>query len=131
MFKNILPLTYSIKLPVLMNGEIDTRQMNKELKAWKQAFKLLQSQKDEILKCKYTQKTSTVIGNESNKQFRLKSNQPLVMPLCHFAGKNVWILKPTGLNRGKGIHVVDSIKEMKKLIRQTCSETKMQTNKMI
>jgi phosphoribosylamine-glycine ligase len=44
------------------------------------------------------------------------------MPTSHFAGKNIWILKPTGLNRGKGIHVVDSIKEMKRIIKQTCLE---------
>jgi phosphoribosylamine-glycine ligase len=49
------------------------------------------------------------------------------MPMCHFAGKNIWILKPTGLNRGKGIHVVNSIKETKRLIRSTCQENKQQT----
>jgi len=44
------------------------------------------------------------------------------MPLSHFQGKNIWILKPTGLNRGRGIHVVDTVKECKKLIKQTCTE---------
>jgi len=39
------------------------------------------------------------------------------MPLGHFQGKNIWILKPTGLNRGKGIHVVDDPKEMKRIIK--------------
>ena len=42
------------------------------------------------------------------KQFTSKSSG-LVMPMSHFTGKNVWILKPTGFNRGKGIHVVNSI----------------------
>jgi len=61
------------------------------------------------------------------------------MPLSHFAkinpdydekdensekfkegGKNLWILKPVGLNRGQGIHVVNSIKKCKKLIREYC-----------
>lgn len=57
-----------------------------------------------------------------------------VMPQSHFARqlqgrrssdskkrleyKNLWILKPTGLNRGQGIHVVDSLKECKKLMLQ-------------
>ena len=44
------------------------------------------------------------------------------MPESHFSEKNIWILKPTGLNRGKGIHVVDSIKETKRLIKQCCYE---------
>lgn len=44
------------------------------------------------------------------------------MPSSHFVGKNIWILKPTGLNRGKGIHVVDNMKEIKRLIKQHCAE---------
>ena len=32
--------------------------------------------------------------------------------------KNLWILKPVGLNRGQGIHVVNSVKQCKKLIRE-------------
>lgn len=42
------------------------------------------------------------------------------MPLCHFTGKNIWILKPTSLNRGQGIHVANSFKKVKKLIRDYC-----------
>ena len=44
------------------------------------------------------------------------------MPTCHFEGRNIWILKPTGLNRGKGIHVINSIKEVKKMIKLHCIE---------
>lgn len=62
-----------------------------------------------------------------------------VMPLSHFCrinpdydqndpdssrfsegGKNLWILKPVGMNRGQGIHVVNSIKKCKKLIKEYC-----------
>jgi phosphoribosylamine-glycine ligase len=32
--------------------------------------------------------------------------------------KNLWILKPVGLNRGQGIHVVDSLKKCKKLMKE-------------
>lgn len=42
------------------------------------------------------------------------------MPLCHFLGKNVWILKPTSLNRGQGIHVASTFKKIKRLIRDYC-----------
>lgn len=49
------------------------------------------------------------------------------MPMSHFAGKNIWILKPTGLNRGKGIHVVDSVKQVKKMIRLHCLENQNKT----
>jgi phosphoribosylamine-glycine ligase len=43
-----------------------------------------------------------------------------LLPLSHFKGKNVWILKPTSLNRGKGIHVFSSLKKLKRLIRDYC-----------
>lgn len=44
----------------------------------------------------------------------------LILPLCHFLGKNVWILKPTSLNRGQGIHVTSSFKKIKRLVRDYC-----------
>lgn len=43
------------------------------------------------------------------------------MPLNHFTGKNVWILKPTSYNRGKGIHVVSDFKKVKKLMKEYSS----------
>ncbi len=33
-------------------------------------------------------------------------------------GQNIWILKCTGFNRGRGIHVFNSLTELKKLIRE-------------
>ena len=56
-------------------------------------------------------------ANQRVKRFTQKSSG-LVMPMCHFSGQNVWILKPTGFNRGKGIHVINSIKKLKKLIKE-------------
>lgn len=35
----------------------------------------------------------------------------------HFAGKNLWILKPTGFNRGQGVSVFDSMDVLKGLIK--------------
>ena len=40
------------------------------------------------------------------------------MPLCHFDSYNLWILKPTHLNRGRGIHVFRDLKTLHKLIKQ-------------
>ena len=56
-------------------------------------------------------------GGTRIKKFTSKTSG-LVMPMCHFTGQNVWILKPTGFNRGKGIHVVNSIKKLKRLIKE-------------
>ena len=56
-------------------------------------------------------------GGPRVKRFTSRSSG-LIMPMCHFSGQNIWILKPTGFNRGKGIHVVNSIKKLKKLIKE-------------
>lgn len=31
--------------------------------------------------------------------------------------KNMWLLKPTGLNRGRGIHIFRTIDELKAILR--------------
>eukprot|EP00826_Nyctotherus_ovalis_P033192 TRINITY_DN2679_c0_g1_i5.p1 TRINITY_DN2679_c0_g1~~TRINITY_DN2679_c0_g1_i5.p1 ORF type:complete len:378 (+),score=76.62 TRINITY_DN2679_c0_g1_i5:64-1197(+) len=42
------------------------------------------------------------------------------MPLSHFAGHNLWLLKPIDLNRGQGIHVFHSVDALKSLIVHYC-----------
>ena len=61
--------------------------------------------------------TSKLKGSYMAKKFTSKTSG-LVMPMSHFTGKNVWILKPTSFNRGKGIHVVSDLKKLKKLIKE-------------
>ena len=40
------------------------------------------------------------------------------MPLCHFDSYNLWLLKPTHLNRGRGIHVFRDVETLIKLIKE-------------
>lgn len=42
------------------------------------------------------------------------------MPLCHFDSFNLWLLKPTHLNRGRGIHVFNDLDTLHGLIKQYC-----------
>jgi len=42
------------------------------------------------------------------------------MPLCHFRGHNLWLLKPTSLNRGRGIHVFNNLATLQELIMSYC-----------
>ncbi len=42
------------------------------------------------------------------------------MPFCHYTGHNLWLLKPTKLNRGRGIHVVNNLQTLKNLIAKYC-----------
>jgi hypothetical protein len=43
------------------------------------------------------------------------------MPLCHFGGHNLWLLKPTCLNRGQGIHVFHDLETLRELIVSNCA----------
>ena len=48
-----------------------------------------------------------------------KQSQNIIqMPLSHFAGKNFWIFKATSLNRGRGIHVFNTLEQLYELIKQ-------------
>ena len=44
----------------------------------------------------------------------------LTCPVSHFDGHNLWLLKPTHLNRGRGIHVFNDLSTLHKLIREYC-----------
>lgn len=34
-----------------------------------------------------------------------------------FAGKNLWVFKPSDLNRGRGVNLINSLEQLKKLIQ--------------
>jgi hypothetical protein len=36
----------------------------------------------------------------------------------HFAGKNLWVLKPTGFNRGRGVSVFDTVEKLRALLKE-------------
>lgn len=40
--------------------------------------------------------------------------------MCHFDGYNLWLLKPTHLNRGRGIHVFRDLETLHKLVKEYC-----------
>ena len=63
-FKNVLPLTFCIKVPVTPTGEVDQKLLNHELKAFKQAYRLLDKFQDAIKEVDYTQKSSTTFGDD-------------------------------------------------------------------
>lgn len=49
---------------------------------------------------------------------KVNSTESWQMPLPFFNGGNIWILKATGFNRGRGIHVFSSADELKTLIKE-------------
>ena len=69
--------------------------------------------------------SSTQLGNKGVTKFKTfnferRSSTRYSMPICHFDGFNMWLLKPTHLNRGRGIHVFRDLDTLHKLIREYC-----------
>lgn len=63
-------------------------------------------------------------NNKSTKfksfNFEKRNHMKLTCPLSHFDGHNLWLLKPTHLNRGRGIHVFNDVATLHKLMREYC-----------
>lgn len=73
----------------------------------------------------------TIIINIGFRQFSIKSDQikqkglnanktppEYELPLSHYDGHNFWIFKAPDLNRGRGIHVFNTIEQLQELIEQ-------------
>ena len=52
--------------------------------------------------------------------FDKRASTRYTFPLSHFDGLNLWLLKPTHLNRGRGIHVFRDLESLHKLIKEYC-----------
>ena len=52
--------------------------------------------------------------------FEKRTSTKYICPMSHFAGFNLWLLKPTHLNRGRGIHVFRDLDDLHKLIKEYC-----------
>lgn len=62
--------------------------------------------------------------------FEKRTSTRYSMPLCHFDSYNLWLLKPTHLNRGRGIHVFNDLETLHKLIKQYCQGKEQDTLKI-
>jgi len=58
-------------------------------------------------------------GTIVNKERRIIRSCIPFLSQTHFVGKNIWIIKPTGFNRGRGVEVFTSIDQMKKIIKDS------------
>jgi hypothetical protein len=59
-------------------------------------------------------------ANDKTQGALIKNIFRYTMPFCHFSGYNLWLLKPTKLNRGRGIHVINNLGTLKSLITKYC-----------
>eukprot|EP00347_Sterkiella_histriomuscorum_P009493 403341003 len=115
----ITPLTFFIKI----NAEKPLQSMKQQLQQFKNVYYLLdefkndlETQKEIVLETSnlqiksFNSKKKDLLNSGKNftkdYQQTLKlfngNKSDLIMPQCHIRGRNVWILKPTSMNRGEG-----------------------------
>lgn len=46
-----------------------------------------------------------------------------IFPACHFVGGNYWVIKTTNQNRGIGVYVFKTIKQLQKILDQYMTKT--------
>jgi hypothetical protein len=99
--------------------------MQHALASFSNVFQTLEENKTkikELKKSSETKKTNKKVTKFKQFNFEKRNNTfgKYTMPLCHYEGHNLWLLKATHLNRGRGIHVFNNITELKSLIEQYC-----------
>jgi len=127
---NFLPITFFIEInPTKPNG-----QLQNVIHKFSKFYKVLEENKSIVTgsdpKSSAPGKPSKSLKFEKVQPTRMlpitfdKRGSPqytrYTMPLCHFAGHNLWLLKPTNLNRGRGIHVFRDLENLKELITKYC-----------
>ena len=121
-----LPITFFIEI----NPEKPNGQLKNAIHRFASFYKLLEESKTY-----HRHHTTTQKHSKTSKAVKALFAKPFIMtydrrgtpqysrysmPLCHFTGYNIWLLKPTHLNRGRGIHVFRTIEEVKSLITKYC-----------
>jgi hypothetical protein len=111
-------------VPLTFLLQVDSPTFNPEIEKFVQCYQCLESsmagmeKKDE----KNIEQVIPLINNKLqylnlSKDRRAVSHCKAKLVSTHFDGHNLWILKPTGFNRGRGVHVFQTIDELKKLLK--------------
>ena len=70
-------------------------------------------------------------GISNNVLITTQKYSSLSLPSSMFCGKNLWLLKPTSLNRGRGVTIFNSIPQLKKLILEYQSGQEQNPTKVV
>jgi len=133
---NCVPITFSIEINV---SNCSSKQISSALHNFSHVFKVLEANKQLIQEThKTNDKIEYFIIQQEHSLYHAQPNIPplngqklipqgldrkgipicakFTMPLSHFSGSNLWILKPTTLNRGRGIHIFSNLLKLKEII---------------
>lgn len=132
LFKNLLAYAELNKInvfdhvPLTFVLNVDSPTYGSDFSKFAKSYELIQGVIDS--KEPADPKQSLALINNRLQQIRL-SRERLAVTHCkpkivdtHFAGKNIWILKPTGFNRGRGVAVFNSMEKLKGLIKYYSEE---------
>lgn len=113
--------------------------MNSVLQNFITLFNILDSRKEDIALAQkkpiekpmrfqsYTKKTNSKFLPFLYEKRGLIQHTHFSMPLSHFAGHNLWLLKPAGLNRGRGIHVFQTLETLQEKLKSCLQHKKEST----
>ena len=104
------------------NEEVKSDEAKKDLLSSKEPKSLLQTGPGYGTLYKTPGKDNQNQKSTKFKQFNFEKRTftKYSCPLSHFDGYNLWLLKPTHLNRGRGIHVFNDLNTLHKLIKEYC-----------
>lgn len=130
LFKNLTNYCQLNKLnvfdytPLTFVLDLEDKSFNSEIEKFSTCFNLIKSELNHLDKEDpfHRQKLIEGINNKlSNfgisRDRRIISHCKLKMYDTHILDKNIWLLKPTGFNRGRGVVIFDSLEQLRKLIK--------------
>lgn len=126
LFKNLLAYSQLNKLnvfdyvPLTFVLDLDSQTYNPDFERFVQCYNVLDSfTKVENIDEPTLKLMNTKLQNITfSKDRRAVTHCKAKISATHFAGRNIWILKPTGFNRGRGVTVFDSMEKLKALIKE-------------
>jgi len=125
---NYLPITFSFDI-TLESAPLIPYQIMTILKPFMKFYETLAEGKDKVQAAYSEMQTpipeifrSSKLSPIAYNKRRDGSHTRFTMPLCHYIGHNLWLLKPANLNRGRGVHVFNNLDDLRKLVLGYCTQ---------
>ena len=116
---NFVPITFRIDL--YFDNEFTISERN--IGCFQGVFNALEELKEGSTGIRKSKGKKSILVN-SNAEGLLLRYTKYTLPSSHFIGQNLWLLKPSQFNRGRGIHIFNNIQTMKDIIAKQISQTK-------
>jgi len=121
LFKNLLEYTEKSKLNIydyvpltfILNLKSETETVDYE--KFVSCYNILAADSQSLDFKQMNKKLQSINLSQSRKMYTMCK---LKLKETHYIGRNLWILKPTGLNRGRGVSVFDTLDKFKALLKE-------------